>query len=224
MLISSPATEGEVSVGIFQLKADPNHCCLWSKRTFTDLLDQKSHDPALPLFTDVTMGKKGVEFDVEAMKSLNHLKEARMTAKYIGCVCTMAVHILGIICIQKASLAFLFCFNGPYMYTYIKFHTFAMSCIHRLDASNIFEFPVKWQKNKGVDPDLCPSHSDYLSEMCEKVSGALHQQISDAAALLELQSSNATHQEVLVHGAHCKKIVQKYMVSYIVTCIYVMMY
>lgn len=90
---------------------------------------------------------------------------------------------------------------------------FDVSCIHRLDASNIFEFPVKWEKNKGVDPDLCPSHSDYLLEMCEKVSSALQKQISDAADLLNMQGSNATHQEVLIHGAHCKKIVQRYMVS-----------
>ena len=78
-------SEEEVSVGIFQLKADPNRCCLWSKRTFTDLLDQKPHYPAIPLFTDVTMGNKGLEFDIEAIKSLNHLKEARLPAKYIGC-------------------------------------------------------------------------------------------------------------------------------------------
>lgn len=65
-----------------------------------------------------------------------------------------------------------------------------------------------------MDPDLCPSHSDYLSEMCEKVFSALHQQISDAAHLLRMQSSNATHQEVLIHGAYCKKMVQKHMVCY----------
>ena len=71
-------------MGIFQLKADPNHCCVWSKRTFTNLLEQKPNDPALTLFSDLVVGQRGQEFDAEAMKSLNHLKEARMTAKYIG--------------------------------------------------------------------------------------------------------------------------------------------
>ena len=71
-------------MGIFQLKADPNHCCVWSKRTFTNLLEQKPSDPALTLFSDLVVGQRGLEFDAEAMKSLNHLKEARMTAKYIG--------------------------------------------------------------------------------------------------------------------------------------------
>lgn len=41
-------------------------------------------DPALCTYSDLTVGQKGLEFDVEAMKTLNHLKEARMTAKYIG--------------------------------------------------------------------------------------------------------------------------------------------
>ena len=41
-------------------------------------------DSALYIYTDLTVGRKGLEFDMEAMKTLNHLKEARMTAKYIG--------------------------------------------------------------------------------------------------------------------------------------------
>jgi len=32
----------------------------------------------------MTLGRKGLEFDVEALKTLNHLKEARMPAKYVG--------------------------------------------------------------------------------------------------------------------------------------------
>ena len=41
-------------------------------------------DSALSIYADLTMGRKGLEFDVETMKTLNHLKEARMPAKYIG--------------------------------------------------------------------------------------------------------------------------------------------
>lgn len=80
------ASEAEVTAGLFQLKADPNHCCLWSKRTFVDLLEQRGSDPALCQFSDLVTGQRGLEFDSEALKSLNHLKEARMPAKYIGCV------------------------------------------------------------------------------------------------------------------------------------------
>lgn len=81
-------------MGVFQLKADPNCCCVWSKRVITDLHDQKPGDLALPLFTDLTLSKKGLEFDVDAVKSLNHLKEARMPAKYIGYVaCQTFLHL-----------------------------------------------------------------------------------------------------------------------------------
>ena len=78
-------SEGEVTTGLFQLRADPNHCCLWSKRVFTDLLEQHpGGDPAVGLFCDLVAGRKGPEFDGDALKALNHLKEARMPAKYIG--------------------------------------------------------------------------------------------------------------------------------------------
>ena len=71
--------------GIFNLSGDPNQCCFWFKRTFTDLVEQKpASDPAVSIFTDVTPGKRGLEFDSESMKTLNHLKEARMPAKYVG--------------------------------------------------------------------------------------------------------------------------------------------
>lgn len=80
----SAVIEEEVTCGIFNLKRDPNQCCFWFKRTFTDLLEQRMSDIALPKYTDVTPGRRGMEFDMEAMKTLNHLKEARMPAKYAG--------------------------------------------------------------------------------------------------------------------------------------------
>ena len=80
------ATEEEVTVGIFNLKTDPNQCCFWLKRTFTDLPEQRMDDPAVACFTDIVAGKRGPEFDLEAAKTLNHLREARMPAKYIGSV------------------------------------------------------------------------------------------------------------------------------------------
>ena len=89
----STASEADITAGIFQLKADPNHRCLWSKRTFTDLLEQKPEDLALSQFCDLVAGRRGLEFDDEALKSLNHLKEARMPAKYIGYVAQRSIHM-----------------------------------------------------------------------------------------------------------------------------------
>ena len=77
--------EEEVTAGIFNLKENPNLSCLWFKRTFSDLMEQRpSSDAALSAYTDLAVGKKGLEFDMEANKTLNHLKEARMPAKYVG--------------------------------------------------------------------------------------------------------------------------------------------
>jgi hypothetical protein len=79
--------EEEVTAGIFNLKENPNQCCLWFKRIFSDLMEQRpTTDSALFTYSDLTMGRKGLEFDTETMKTLNHLKEARMPAKYIGYV------------------------------------------------------------------------------------------------------------------------------------------
>lgn len=47
-------------------------------------MDQRTSDAALQVYSDMAPGKRGVEFDSESLKSLNHLKEARLPAKYIG--------------------------------------------------------------------------------------------------------------------------------------------
>ena len=78
------AVEEEITSGIFSLRRNPNQCCFWFKRVFTDLLDQKPSDPSLTTYTDMAPGKRGVEFDQDSLKALNHLKEARLPAKYIG--------------------------------------------------------------------------------------------------------------------------------------------
>lgn len=83
---------------------------------------------------------------------------------------------------------------------------------HRLDASNIYEFPIKWQRGKGVDPATCPSHETYLTQMCERVCQCLEQHISRAADIINIQSHNSTYQEVLTHNTHCRKLYQTYMV------------
>lgn len=78
------AIEEEITCGIFSLKQNPNQCCFWFKRVFTDLLDQKPSDSSLETYADMTLGKRGMEFDTENLKILNILKEARLPAKYIG--------------------------------------------------------------------------------------------------------------------------------------------
>ena len=78
------AIEEEVTHGIFNLNKDPNLCCYWFKRTFSDLFEQRPGDHALLTYTDMKTGQKGLEFDSEMQKVLNHLKEARMPAKYVG--------------------------------------------------------------------------------------------------------------------------------------------
>ena len=79
---------------------------------------------------------------------------------------------------------------------------------YSLDVSNIFEFPIKWQQDKGLDPATCPLHEEYLTQMCGKVSLNLEQRITEAADRASMQSSNATYQEVLTHGGYCRNIVQ----------------
>lgn len=77
--------EEEVTSGIFNLKENPNQSCFWFKRTFSDLMEQRpASDPALCVYTDLIMGRKGLDFDMETIKTLNHLKEARLPAKYVG--------------------------------------------------------------------------------------------------------------------------------------------
>ena len=87
--------EEEVTAGIFNLKENPNQYCLWFKRIFSDLMEQRpTADSALCIYTDLTMGRKGLGFDMETMKILNHLKEARMPAKYIGYIFKCVVSII----------------------------------------------------------------------------------------------------------------------------------
>ncbi len=82
---SCAVIEEEVCLGIFNMTQDPNQSCLWLKRTFTDLQDQRpSGNRVLASYTDLVEGQRGAEIDQETLKILNHLKEARMPAKYVG--------------------------------------------------------------------------------------------------------------------------------------------
>jgi len=76
--------EDEIVQGVFHSSGDPNNQCVWFKRTFTNLYAVNIKDPARHVFLDVLWNAK--ELDSDALKSLIHLKETRMTAKYIGYV------------------------------------------------------------------------------------------------------------------------------------------
>ena len=78
-------SENEISAGVFNCKTDVNKTCFWFKRVFADLYDQRPGcDTALAEYSDISEGKRGPEFDPECTKLLNYLKEARLSAKYIG--------------------------------------------------------------------------------------------------------------------------------------------
>ncbi|XP_065903262.1 NACHT domain- and WD repeat-containing protein 1-like isoform X2 [Dysidea avara] len=74
--------EDEIVQGVFHSPGDPNKHCLWFKRVFTNLYAVNKKDPARHVYLD-TVWETG-ELDNDAQKNLNHLKETRMTAKYIG--------------------------------------------------------------------------------------------------------------------------------------------
>ena len=84
-------SEEEVTAGIFNCCApgsrEQDDKCCWFKRVFSDMHSQKATDPAMTSYCDVMCDR--CDIDQEAQKTLAHLKEARMTAKYTGCVvCT----------------------------------------------------------------------------------------------------------------------------------------
>ena len=87
---------------------------------------------------------------------------------------------------------------------------------HRLDATNIYEFPLKWQRNRGLDPDLNSTHSEYLAELCDKFFSIMEAKISDAANLLQMQTLHPVYQEVLHHGAYCREKAKDFLVSSII--------
>ena len=74
----------------------------------------------------------------------------------------------------------------------------------RLESENIFEFSLKWQKGKGLDPTHNSSHSAYLEDLCQKFTSGLKRRIEDRAAFMSALDGHRTYQEVLHHGAYCR--------------------
>ena len=94
----------------------------------------------------------------------------------------------------------------------VLFRLSKLCVLCRLDSSNVFEFPVKWERGKGLDPTNCQPHEGYLSRMCERVRQSLEQQISLAADTVNRQTCHTTYQETLTHGVHCQTLLKSHMV------------
>jgi hypothetical protein len=155
--------EEEVIHGVFNCPEDPNKRCCWMKRTFTDLHNQKATDPLMKVFCDLTVD--GAEVDQETQKTLGHLKEARMTAKYTG-----------------------------------------------LEASSIMEFPLKWVKGRGLDPQHDSAHSKYLLKAYTTCVEHLKDRISSAVDEYNGTSGGALYKEVLFHGHYCKERAKEFKI------------
>lgn len=82
----------------------------------------------------------------------------------------------------------------------------------RLDASNIFEFLVKWQKNRGLDPNSCPEHSQYITDLCRQFSETLMGKLSQVAGEVEQEMLHPVQQEVLLHAQHCTELIRQSLV------------
>lgn len=59
------------------------------------------------------------------------------------------------------------------------------------------------------------SHMEYLEALCSDIVTALKEKISAAAEALDESSRDTTCQEVMQHGAYCKKKATTFMVCYL---------
>lgn len=84
--------------------------------------------------------------------------------------------------------------------------------IDRLDSTNIFEFLIKWQRGKGLDPLEKTTHAEYLQELSLEMIDALKARISATAEAIESQSRDEICQEVMCHSVYCKKKATTFMV------------
>ena len=91
------------------------------------------------------------------------------------------------------------------MFTKSSCNTYSLN---RLDASNICDFPLQWQKGKGLDPENNPSHGQYIASLCEAVRTSLIEKLELTAAERATKTDPQTdvYQEALLHVDHCKAI------------------
>ena len=93
----------------------------------------------------------------------------------------------------------------------VRTQYFIYLCI-RLDASNIFEFPLKWQKEKGLDPVENSSHLHYLENLCDKMVEALMKNIDTVSEAMEWEASNEAYFEAVHHSIYCREKAGAFMV------------
>lgn len=81
-----------------------------------------------------------------------------------------------------------------------------------MDAANIFEFPLKWQKGKGLDPKENSLHVQYLDRLCDTMVEAVKEKIDAVSKAIESEGSHKTYLEAVHHSLYCKKKAGAFMV------------
>lgn len=88
---------------------------------------------------------------------------------------------------------------------------FVLNCF-RLDFANIFEFLLKWQKNKGLDTKQVLEHEQYITVLCQKVKNVLAKRLSQVAEEIGGEMSCSVYQDVLINAKYCKELLIHYKV------------
>jgi hypothetical protein len=74
------------------------------------------------------------------------------------------------------------------------------------DASNMFEFSIKWYKGFGLNVDEVPEHAQYISDLCKKMQEVLTQSLTQVAHRVGVEMKCTVYQEVIAHNQYCKEL------------------
>ena len=75
------------------------------------------------------------------------------------------------------------------------------------------EFPLKWVKGRGLDPQHDSAHSKYLLKAYTTCVEHLKDRILSAVDEYNGTSGGALYKEVLFHGHYCKERAKEFKVS-----------
>lgn len=80
-----------------------------------------------------------------------------------------------------------------------------------MDSSNVLEFPVQWQKGKGLDPESNPAHLQYTTNFTQSFFDTVKEKMIIAATNFATISAvqGKVYQEAFLHLNHCKNIAEK---------------
>ena len=101
-------------------------------------------------------------------------------------------------------------------HTHIGTHTHTHTtpcCACRLENTNIFEFPIKWAKGSGLDPQNDPTHSEYLQSLLTTSIDFLLKKITTAAEWYREHFGTELCKEALFHGHLCQEKAKQFRVS-----------